>query len=133
MRAIRRIRRDLQQYSEQSRERRHRVRERTLAKCTRMAGPQNIVPEDGPALGPLSIIKNGNSSTLQVVTAVPRCLEDRNARAAPQGSADQELFDQSVFVKQASWRPADGAIAAGLTALMICCFLGSWRPGPWWS
>ena len=39
-----------------------------------------------------------------------------------------ELFDQSVFVKQAiAGVLREGAIAAGLTALMILLFLGSWR------
>ena len=39
-----------------------------------------------------------------------------------------ELFDQSVFVKQAVVGVLrEGAIAAALTALMILLFLGSWR------
>src|SRR6185369_10263300 len=39
-----------------------------------------------------------------------------------------ELFDQSVFVKSAvAGVVREGAIAAGLTALMILLFLGSWR------
>ena len=39
-----------------------------------------------------------------------------------------ELFDQSVFVKARSQDVLrEGAIAAGLTALMILLFLGSWR------
>ena len=39
-----------------------------------------------------------------------------------------ELFDQSVFVKQSIIGVLrEGAIAAGLTALMILLFLGSWR------
>ena len=38
------------------------------------------------------------------------------------------LFDQSVFVQNAiSGVLREGAIAAGLTALMILIFLGSWR------
>src|SRR5207302_1971326 len=38
------------------------------------------------------------------------------------------LFDQSVFVKAAVQGVLkEGAIAAGLTALMILLFLGSWR------
>ena len=39
-----------------------------------------------------------------------------------------ELFDQSVFVKQSvTGVLREGAIAAALTALMILLFLGSWR------
>src|SRR5436853_3313434 len=38
------------------------------------------------------------------------------------------MFDQSVFVKQSiAGVLREGAIAAGLTALMILLFLGSWR------
>ena len=38
------------------------------------------------------------------------------------------LFDQSVFVQNAIDSVLrEGAIAAGLTALMILIFLGSWR------
>src|SRR5437660_10471638 len=40
----------------------------------------------------------------------------------------EPLFDQSVFVKAAvDGVLKEGAIAAGLTALMILLFLGSWR------
>ena len=40
----------------------------------------------------------------------------------------KELFDQSVFVKASiQGLLREGAIAAGLTALMIVLFLGSWR------
>ena len=48
--------------------------------------------------------------------------------AAPPGMKIDELFDQSVFVKQSvAGVLREGAIAAGLTALMILLFLGSWR------
>src|SRR5262249_51127441 len=48
--------------------------------------------------------------------------------AAPPGMEINELFDQSVFVKQSiQGLLREGAIAAGLTALMILLFLGSWR------
>ncbi len=48
--------------------------------------------------------------------------------AAPPGLEINELFDQSVFVKQAVVGVVrEGAIAAGLTAMMILLFLGSWR------
>ena len=40
----------------------------------------------------------------------------------------KELFDQSVFVTRSiDGVLREGAIAAGLTALMILIFLGSWR------
>ena len=48
--------------------------------------------------------------------------------AAPPGISINELFDQSVFVAAAiAGVLREGAIAGGLTALMILLFLGSWR------
>src|SRR3954470_10131740 len=88
---------------------------------------QNIVREDGRRSVLLSIIKNGNASTLAVVNAVHEALKTARA-AAPAGLQIKELFDQSVFVKQSvEGVLREGAIAAGLTALMILLFLGSWR------
>jgi multidrug efflux pump subunit AcrB len=88
---------------------------------------QNVVRQDGRRSVLLSIIKNGNASTLQVVNAVHEALKTARA-AAPAGMQINELFDQSVFVKQAVVGVVrEGAIAAGLTALMILLFLGSWR------
>jgi multidrug efflux pump subunit AcrB len=88
---------------------------------------QNVVRQDGRRSVLLSIIKNGNASTLEVVNAVRDALKTARA-AAPAGLAINELFDQSVFVKQSIVGVLrEGAIAAGLTALMILLFLGSWR------
>src|ERR1700726_1490952 len=88
---------------------------------------QNVVREDGRRSVLLSIIKNGNASTLQVVNAVHEALKTARA-SAPPGLEINELFDQSVFVKQSIYGVLrEGAIAAGLTALMILLFLGSWR------
>jgi multidrug efflux pump subunit AcrB len=88
---------------------------------------QNVVREDGRRSVLLSIIKNGNASTLQVVNAVREALKTARA-AAPAGLEISELFDQSVFVKDSiAGVLREGAIAAGLTALMILLFLGSWR------
>src|SRR3984893_5722874 len=88
---------------------------------------QNVVREDGRRSVLLSIIKNGNASPLKVVKAVHEALKTARA-AAPAGLEINELFDQSVFVKQSiAGVLREGAIAAGLTALMILLFLGSWR------
>ena len=88
---------------------------------------QNVVREDGRRSVLLSIIKNGNASTLAVVNAVHEALKTARA-AAPAGLQINELFDQSVFVTQSiTGVLREGAIAAGLTALMILLFLGSWR------
>jgi multidrug efflux pump subunit AcrB len=88
---------------------------------------QNIVRQNGRRSVLLSIIKNGNASTVSVVNAVHKALQTARA-AAPAGMQINELFDQSVFVKQSVVGVLrEGAIAAGLTALMILVFLGSWR------
>jgi multidrug efflux pump subunit AcrB len=88
---------------------------------------QNIVRTDGRRSVLLSIIKNGNASTLAVVNAVKQALTISRA-AAPPGMQIKELFDQSVFVKASiQGLLREGAIAAVLTALMIVLFLGSWR------
>ncbi len=88
---------------------------------------QNIVRTDGRRSVLLSIIKNGNASTLAVVNAVKQALTI-SRKAAPPGMQIKELFDQSVFVKASiQGLLREGAIAAGLTALMIVLFLGSWR------
>ena len=88
---------------------------------------QNIVREDGHRSVLLSVIKNGNASTLAVVNGVKRALEATRA-AAPAGLRINELFDQSIFVTNSvTGVLREGAIAAGLTALMILIFLGSWR------
>ena len=88
---------------------------------------QNIVREDGHRSVLLSVIKNGNASTLAVVNGVKKALAAVRA-AAPAGLKITELFDQSVFVTSSvEGVLREGAIAAGLTALMILLFLGSWR------
>src|SRR5437016_2861244 len=88
---------------------------------------QNIVREDGRRSVLLSVIKNGNASTLAVVNGVKQALQSIRA-SAPEGLKITELFDQSIFVTNSiSGVLREGAIAAGLTALMILVFLGSWR------
>ncbi|WP_128923443.1 efflux RND transporter permease subunit [Bradyrhizobium guangxiense] len=88
---------------------------------------QNIVRENGHRSVLLSVIKNGNASTLAVVNGVKQALASIRA-SAPAGLKISELFDQSVFVTHSvDGVLREGAIAAGLTALMILVFLGSWR------
>jgi multidrug efflux pump subunit AcrB len=89
---------------------------------------QNVVRADGRRSVLLSIIKNGNASTLTVVNAVKHALNVAR-QAAPRGMVIKSLFDQSVFVVSSLFAVLrEGTIAAGLTALMILLFLGSWRP-----
>ncbi len=88
---------------------------------------QNIVRTDGKRGVLLTVIKNGDASTIDVVNGVKAALPTIR-KAAPPGMEIKELFDQSVFVSNAiEGVLREGAIAAGLTALMILVFLGSWR------
>src|ERR1700736_1352214 len=80
---------------------------------------QNIVRTDGRRSVLLSIIQNGNASTLAVVSGVKQALSVARA-AAPSGMQIKELFNQSVFVKASiQGLLKEGAIAPCLTALMI--------------
>ncbi len=88
---------------------------------------QNVVRTDGKRSVLLTIIKNGDASTLDVVNRVKAAMPAVQA-AAPPGMKIDALFDQSVFVRNSIDAVLrEGAIAAGLTALMILLFLGSWR------
>jgi multidrug efflux pump subunit AcrB len=88
---------------------------------------QNIVHTNGRRSVLLSVLKNGNASTVAVVHGVRRVLESARA-AAPPGLSINELFDQSKLVTASiAGVLREGAIAAGLTGLMILLFLGSWR------
>src|SRR3989440_8982837 len=88
---------------------------------------QNIVRQNGQRSVLLSVIKNGNASTLAVVKGVQKVLQIAR-EAAPPGLAINELFDQAKLVSDSVTSVVrEGAIAAGLTALMILLFLGSWR------
>ena len=87
---------------------------------------QNIVHENGKRSVLLSVIKNGDASTLAVVNGVRKVLQVARA-AAPPGLSINELFDQSKLVRASIASVVrEGAIAAGLTGLMILLFLGSW-------
>jgi multidrug efflux pump subunit AcrB len=88
---------------------------------------QNIVRTNGSRGVLMTLLKNGNASTLTVVNNVLSALPGIRA-AAPPDMKITPLFDQSVFVANAiSDVLQEGAIAAGLTGLMIVLFLGSWR------
>src|SRR5271155_1754863 len=88
---------------------------------------QNVVRENGRRSVLLSVIKNGGASTLAVVDGVRKVLTVAR-EAAPPGLSINELFDQSKLVTASIASVVrEGAIAAGLTGLMILLFLGSWR------
>jgi multidrug efflux pump subunit AcrB len=88
---------------------------------------QNVVRENGRRSVLMSVIKNGNASTVTVVNGVRKVLKIAR-EAAPPGLTIDELFDQSKLVTASIVGVLrEGAIAAGLTGLMILLFLGSWR------
>ena len=88
---------------------------------------QNIVRTNSKRGALLTVLKNGNASTLSVVNTVKSLLPGIRA-AAPKDLVITPLFDQSVFVSSAIGDVLrEGAIAAGLTGMMILLFLGSWR------
>ena len=75
----------------------------------------------------MSILKNGSASTLDIAASV-RAILPRSMARLPKELKSALLFDQSVFVRAAiSGVVKEAAIAAGLTALMLLLFLGSWR------
>jgi multidrug efflux pump subunit AcrB len=87
----------------------------------------NMVVSNGIKAALLPVLKNGNASTLDVVSRVLKSLP-KIAATLPKDLQIKPLFDQSVFVSSALFEVLrEGAIAGGLTAAMILLFLGSWR------
>src|SRR5207248_2453114 len=87
----------------------------------------NIVCRDGRRAVLMTVLKGEGASTLDVVRRVKEALPGVQAQLPPELKMEI-LIDQSVFVRSAvDGVLMEGAIAAGLTALMILLFLGSWR------
>jgi multidrug efflux pump subunit AcrB len=88
----------------------------------------NVVRQDGKRAALLTVLKNGETSTLDIVKGVKQMLPSIIAGLPIKGMTITPLFDQSIFVSESiSEVVREAAIAAGLTALMILLFLGSWR------
>jgi CzcA family heavy metal efflux pump len=88
----------------------------------------NIVRQDGNRGALMSIYKNGNASTLQIVAGIKNIVQQA-AQALPPELKVTSLFDQSLFVRASIYGVLrEGLIAAALTAVMILIFLGDWRP-----
>lgn len=87
----------------------------------------NIVRTNGSRGALLTVLKNGQASTLSVVNNVKAILPKILAGLTPELKV-KPLFDQSLFVR-ASIRGVvrEAIIAAILTGIMILLFLGSWR------
>ena len=76
----------------------------------------------------VTIRKTGGVSTLGVISGIRQTVAEDITNILPKGMNVKAIFDQSIFVK-ASLNSVliGGAMAAGLTALMILLFLGNWR------
>ena len=87
----------------------------------------NIVHVDGGRSVLMSILKNGATSTLSIVSGVKDKLAEIKS-SLPDNLVAAPINDQSLFVRAAIKGVAfEGALAAVLTSLMILLFLGSWR------
>src|ERR1022692_2303577 len=85
----------------------------------------NIVRHNGARAALLTVLKNGGSSTLDIVSQIKKMLP--RIRSTLPASLNL-MFDQSLFVRAAIGGVIrEAVIAAGLTGLMILLFLGSWR------
>jgi multidrug efflux pump subunit AcrB len=87
----------------------------------------NIVNVDGKRASLMSIQKNGDASTLDIISGIKALLPSIAAGLPPQ-LVIKPLSDQSIFVL-ASIKGVvrEAIIAACLTGFMILVFLGSWR------
>jgi multidrug efflux pump subunit AcrB len=87
----------------------------------------NIVRQNGERGVLVSVIKNGGSSTLDIVSSLLAQLPVV-AQILPKDLKITPLFDQSGFVRAAiSGVVREAVIAACLTAALILLFLGNWR------
>ncbi|MES2390579.1 MAG: efflux RND transporter permease subunit [Acidobacteriota bacterium] len=86
----------------------------------------NIVRANGKRSALLTVLKNGNTSTLDIVAQTKAMIPRLTAGL---GSLTiTPLFDQSMFVRTSINEVVrEALIAALLTGLMILLFLGSWR------
>jgi multidrug efflux pump subunit AcrB len=87
----------------------------------------NIVRQNGERGVLVSIIKNGGSSTLDIVSSLLAQLPILE-QILPKDLKITPLFDQSSFVRAAiTGVVREAVIAACLTAALILVFLGNWR------
>jgi multidrug efflux pump subunit AcrB len=87
----------------------------------------NVVRQNGTRGALITILKNGSTSTLEIIDRVQKAL-DRVQTLLPRELEIQRLFDQSLYVRASiEGVLKEGVIAAALTGLMILLFLGSWR------
>jgi multidrug efflux pump subunit AcrB len=86
----------------------------------------NVVRENGKRSALLTILKNGDTSTLDIVSQTKSMIPQLKAGLG--NLTITPLFDQSIFVRSSINEVVrEACIAAALTGLMILLFLGSWR------
>jgi multidrug efflux pump subunit AcrB len=87
----------------------------------------NIVHVEGSRSVLMQVLKNGSTSTLQIIQSIKDRVEQLKTIVPPNLSINL-IGDQSLFINAAiSGVIHEGIIAAALTSLMILIFLGSWR------
>src|SRR5262252_5770872 len=87
----------------------------------------NIVRVNGQRASLLTVLKNGNASTLDIISGIKGLLPQIQAGLTSDLNVDR-LGDQSLFVRASiNGVLKEATIAACLTGLMILIFLGSWR------
>lgn len=86
-----------------------------------------MVRRNGTRGALVTLLKNGNASTLDIVNQVKAMMPAIKA-SAPKDLKIELLFDQSLFVTAAIGGVVTESLISGLlTATMILIFLGSWR------
>jgi CzcA family heavy metal efflux pump len=87
----------------------------------------NVVRQDGIRGTLITIMRNGGTSTLDIVANIRESLK-KLSRSLPPELEIRPMFDQSLFVRAAIQGVLREALtAACLTAAMILLFLGNWR------
>ena len=87
----------------------------------------NIVRVNGQRSALITVQKNGDTSTLNIIAGI-KALLPQIKETVPAALDIKPLADQSVFVKSAiQGVVTEACIAACLTGLMILIFIGSWR------
>ena len=87
----------------------------------------NIVRVDGSRSVLMSVLKSGDASTLDIINGIKQKIPVIQ-NSLPTHVDIHPVSDQSLFVRASIQGVVrEGAIAAGLTGLMILIFLGSWR------
>lgn len=87
----------------------------------------NIVHVDGARSVLLQVLKNGATSTLDIIAGI-KAMARAIKPSLPEALEIKPLGDQSVFVRAAIDSVVkEGVVAAALTSLMILLFLGNWR------